>query len=60
MIYPFLVNQTGAVTDDMVRTHGEGRQGDGERQGAGVTVVVSVSVCIVTYCEICSQRTRLD
>ena len=34
-ISPFLVNQTGAVTDDMVRTHGEGRQGDGERQGAG-------------------------
>jgi len=29
----FLINQTGAVTDGMIRMHGEERQDDGERHG---------------------------
>jgi hypothetical protein len=32
----FPVDQTGAVTDDMVCTHGEERQDDGERHGITV------------------------
>jgi hypothetical protein len=51
----FPVDQTGAVTDDMVYTHGEERQDDGERHG----ITVLCASCIVVSYD-CSRRARLD